>query len=126
MKIQEVRAQAKTLGIKVYTIGVGSTGLAPVWAQDMFGRRVIARMPVELDEEFLTKIAETTGGQYFNVRNRDGLEKALNHISKLEKTKIDRRIYTRHNELFPWALIPGLLCVCLGVAANVLVSRSVA
>lgn len=121
---QAMRA-ASELGIKVYTIGVGSSGLAPVKGKDMFGRDVIQRIQVSLDEELLTQIAITTGGQYFNVRNPKGLKKALEQIDKLEKTEVERDVYEQYDELFPWFLFPSLCLIALGAALNVTLARRI-
>lgn len=116
---------AKELGIKVYTIGIGSQGLAPFRARDVFGREVIQRARVSFDEKTLRHIAESTGGQYFNVRDPEGLEEAMAHIDKLEKTEIQRDIYLRYDELFPRFLLPGLACVLIAAALNLATSRRI-
>jgi Ca-activated chloride channel family protein len=116
---------AEKLGIKVYTIGVGSTGRAPFLATDMLGRRRIIDSWVELDEPLLRKIARTTGGRYFNVKNRKGIEEAMEEIDKLEKTEIERNIYNQYNELFPWFLGPALGLIVLGTGLNMLVTRRI-
>jgi Ca-activated chloride channel family protein len=116
---------AKKMGIKVYTIGVGSDDQAPPFlVRDMFGREVLARQQVGgLDEELLKNIASTTGGRYFNVKDPSGLGKAMNEINKLEKTKIQRDEYRQYNELFPWFLCPAVALIALGTALNVMIAR---
>ncbi len=115
--VDAVRA-AKELDIKVYTIGVGSTGTAPVMVTDDFGRSVIARTEVRLDEEQLKAIADGTGGRYFNARDAEGLQAALDDIDALEKTRIERELVQYHDEHFPRALIPALLLIAAAMVLN--------
>lgn len=122
---EEAMEAAKTMGIKVYTIGVGSTGKAPVWGTDDWGNRAIGWLDVRLDEAMLTKIAETTEGRYFNAADPGGLEAALEHINTLEKTTVEKDVYHHYNELFPWCLGPALGLVLLGSCLNMIVSRRI-
>ena len=100
---------AKKYGIKVYTIGVGTRGMAPYPAIDAFGRKHTAMAPVEIDEEMLAKIAKLTGGQYFRATNKAELQKIYETIDSLEKTKIEDYKMTTKREEFQlfilWALI---------------------
>jgi len=108
---KEATALARQQGVKVYTIGVGSTGLAPVIVRDMFGREVMQQSPVTMDEEELKRIASETGGLYFNAKDKKGLETSLEEISKLEKTRIDQSVWFRNKELFPPFLASGALAI---------------
>ena len=115
---------AEKLGIKVYTIGVGTTtGRAPFKARDVFGREGIQYAAVRLDEALLKRIARDTGGQYFNVRDRDGLEEALADIDRLEKTEVEKNEYYQHNELFSRVLAPGIVLLVLGVTLHIWLRR---
>lgn len=114
---------ARRLGIKVYTIGVGTTGDHYALSNDRQGRPVVGRIGVHLDEAFLRQVAQETGGRYFNERNPEGLEEALEEINQLEKTEIDREVYSQHEELFPRVLIPGAGLLCLGLVFNMTVRR---
>lgn len=125
IKPEEAMKAAKTLGLKVYTIGVGSNGRAPFLAQDMLGRKVVQYAEVHLDEELLKKIAQTTGGHYFNVRDTRGLERALRDIDKLEKTKIRQEVYNQYQEWFPWVLLPGLALIALAVSLNMFIIKKI-
>jgi len=117
---------AKKMGIKVYTIGVGSTGRAPFRTRDPFGRETIGYADVVLDETQLKAIAATTGGTYYNVRSADGLKQALETIGKLETTRIDRQVYHRYDEHFvPW-LFSGMVFLIAAVTLNMAVIRRVA
>ncbi len=106
---------AKAYGIKVYTIGVGSTGEAPFPAVDPFGRKVLVSRPVRLDEETLEMLAETTGGRYFNATNTAALEEVYAEIDKLEKSQTKGRRYTQYKELYRSAMLPGLAGMLLVV-----------
>jgi Ca-activated chloride channel homolog len=99
---------AKTFGIKVYTIGLGSNGPVPFPMYDAFGRKTMIRQVFPLDEATLKSIAETTGGQYFNARDMESLKEIYASIDKLEKTVSEGRQFTQYRELFPFALFPGL------------------
>jgi Ca-activated chloride channel family protein len=126
IKPEEAIKAARALRLRVYTIGIGSTGNAPFLVNDMFGRKTIQYGPVHLDEALLGRIAEETGGQYFNVKDPRGLERALNDIDKLEKTKIDTTIYNQYDEWFAGFLLPGLGLIVLGSGLNLWLRRIVA
>ena len=79
---------AASFGIRVYTIGVGSHGNAPVPLQDAFGRTVTRNMPVEIDEDVLKRIAETTGGTYFRATDNNKLREIYQQIDQMEKTRL--------------------------------------
>ena len=113
---------AKGLGIKVYTIGVGSNGAnAPFRVRDAFGRPRIAYGQTEFNDTELRAIAEKTGGKYFNVRDNAGFKAAMADIDKLETTRITRMIYTHYNERY----MPFLALGALAVAAAVLLNTSI-
>ncbi len=99
---------AKALGVRVYTIGVGSTGQVPLTVQDRRGRRFVQMQYFELDEELLQSIADTTGGAYFNVRDSGAMEAVFETIDELEKTEIESRERVLYRELFGWMLFPAL------------------
>jgi Ca-activated chloride channel homolog len=99
---------AKALGIKIYTIGAGIQGQAPMPVRDMFGRRQLMMVDVDIDEDSLKKIADSTGGQYFRATNTDALKQIYATINKLETTPRKVKKYESYEELFLWALLPGL------------------
>jgi len=100
---------AKTFGIRVYTIGVGTQGMAPYPVQTPFGVQYQS-MPVEIDEVILKEIARTTGGRYFRATDNDKLVQVYEEIDKLEKSKIDVRQYSRKEEKY---LVPAIIALCL-------------
>ena len=102
---------AKTFGIRVYTIGVGSLGEAPYPVQTPFGTQ-LQRMPVEIDEDILTQIANMTGGKYFRATDNKKLEQIYQEIDQLEKSKVEVKHFSRKNEqYFYFALIGALLLI---------------
>lgn len=101
---------AQTFGIRVYTIGVGTRGMAPFPVQSPFFGKQYQNMPVEIDEEMLIKIAEQTNGKYFRATNKQSLMKIYEDIDKLEKSKIETKNHTKREEKFLlFALIAGAL-----------------
>ena len=95
---------ARSYGIRVYTVGVGTKGMAPTPVNTPFGIRM-QNMPVDIDEETLTEIAALTGGQYFRAQDTEGLRQVYNEIDEMEKYLISVQNVTRRQELFlPWAL----------------------
>ena len=102
---------AKTLGIKVYTIGMGRTGQVPVPVDSMFGGKEIVYQESDLDEGLLQKIAQTTGGQYFRATDTTDLQRIYDHINQLEKSQIEITRYSDSIELMMFALVPALALV---------------
>ena len=109
---------AAAFGIRIYSIGVGSTGMAPFPAIDAFGREVLQAQPVRLDEETLKMLSEKTGGRYFNAQNTEALTEVYAEIDRLEKTETEGRLYTEYRELFQSLLLPGIACVLIQVALS--------
>lgn len=96
---------ARSYGIRVYTIGVGTKGMAPTPVQTPFGIRM-QNMPVDIDEKTLTEIAAMTGGQYFRAEDTEGLRNIYDEIDEMEKYLISVQNVTRRQELFlPFALL---------------------
>lgn len=108
-----VAEAAKSLGVKVYTIGVGMRGQAPMPVY-FGGRKVGYRMePVDIDEDTLQKIANMTGGKYYRADNADNFQKIYAEIDKLEKSEAVVKKYTHFDELFAWFISPGLALLLL-------------
>jgi len=100
---------AKTLGVRVYTIGVGSRGIAPYPVQTVAGIRY-RNMPVEIDEAVLQEIANMTGGKYFRATDNESLNKIYEEIDALEKSKINVQEFSRKREEYmPLAIILAAL-----------------
>ncbi|MCJ7555264.1 MAG: VWA domain-containing protein, partial [Ignavibacteriaceae bacterium] len=99
---------SRTFGIRIYSIGVGTRGEAPYPVRTPFGIRY-QMMPVEIDEQLMKKISETTGGQYFRATNNKALQEIYDTIDKMEKTKIEITSYRNARELYYGWLGGGLL-----------------
>jgi Ca-activated chloride channel family protein len=100
---------AAAFDIKVYTIGVGTRGMAPTPSTDVFGRKVMRPMPVNIDEDTLREIAKATGGQYFRATDTKSLEEIYATINELEKTEIEERRYMQYKELATAGVEAGFL-----------------
>jgi len=96
---------AKTFGIRVYTIGVGTQGMAPYPYQTPFGIKY-QNMPVEIDEPTLKQISAITGGQYFRATDNVSLKEIYEEIDQMEKTKINVQQFSKKQEEYKnWALL---------------------
>jgi Ca-activated chloride channel family protein len=105
-----VAEAAQALGIKVYTIGIGMRGEAPMpIGRDPFTGQIITRPePVDVDEDTLQKIADMTGGKYYRADNTERFQQIYAEIDKLEKSEAVIKKYTEFTELFPWAILIGM------------------
>jgi len=99
---------AKALGIKIYTIGAGVRGEAPMPVKDDYGNTHIVMIPADVDEDTLGKIAQMTGGQFFRATDTEKLNDTYAQIDRMEKTTHTIKRYDHVSELFAWALVPGL------------------
>jgi len=109
----EAAKMAAALGIKVYTIGAGTTGIVPFPVTDEFGNKHYEQAQFDLDEDTLKKIADMTHAEYFRAADTESLQRIYAQIDKLEKTKIDEKGYKLYEPLFPsfvWAAL-GLLAL---------------
>lgn len=114
----ETAAQAaKALGVKVYTIGAGVRGEAPMPVTDAFGNKRLAMAKVDVDEGTLKKIADETGGKFFRATDTESLKHIYGEIDRMEKTTRQMKKFETHSELFAFAVIPalGLLGLSLGL-----------
>ena len=106
-------AAAAAFGVKIYTVGIGEQGQAPMPARDMFGRKVYQMVPVDVDETTLQKIADQTGGKYYRADNADKFRQIYAEIDKLEKTEATVNKFTEYKELFGWFVGAGLALLLL-------------
>lgn len=104
---------AKKYDIKVYTIGVGRNGMAPMPQQNYFGGIDYVNMPVVIDEATLKSIATMTGGKYFRATNNNVLDEVFKEIDKLEKTQMDVKHFSHtEDDYMMWAwLAIGLFVI---------------
>ena len=105
---------AKSFGIRVYTIGVGTNGMAP-YPYPVGNTVQYVSMPVEIDEKTLTEIAGTTDGNYFRATSNSKLKEVYEEIDKLEKTKLNVKEYSKRDEEYHWFALAAFLCVLLEV-----------
>lgn len=106
---------AETMGVRVYTIGVGSQGSAPYAVDRPFGGRRQVQIPVRIDEEMLTTVAQTTDGKYFRATDKTALRTIYDEIGALEQTEIQEEVYTDYQERYAWFAWPALALVLLEV-----------
>ncbi len=111
---------AGTFKIRVYTIGVGTQGMAPAPVQTPYGTQIM-QVPVEIDEDVLKEIAQITDGKYFRATNNQKLLEIYKEIDQLEKSKIDVKEYSRKEEEY---LSFGLAAVIL-LLAEILIRNTV-
>lgn len=104
---------AKALGIKLYAIGAGSKGLAPVPFMDAFGRTVYQNVNVEFNEAGLRKVADIAEGKFYRATDTRSLQTIYGEIDRLEKTTVDLTKYRQYRELFPWFLGLGVVLLLL-------------
>jgi len=104
---------AKKLGVRVYTIGVGTEGTAKIPVQSASGRIVLQDQKVTIDEKLLTEIANETGGRYFRARDNQSLENIYADIDKLEKTSFEVSALRRYTERFLPLVLAALLFLVL-------------
>jgi Ca-activated chloride channel family protein len=104
---------AATFGIRIYTIGAGREGEAPVpVGQGPLGLRY-QTMPVKIDEQLLGEVARTTGGRYFRATDAASLSNIFGEINRLEKAPVQQLVYRRYDEAYRWPLGFGLLALAL-------------
>ncbi|MBI3872085.1 MAG: VWA domain-containing protein [candidate division Zixibacteria bacterium] len=109
---------AKTLGIKVYTIGAGKPGNAMYPVEDpVFGKRYVS-LPNEIDEQLLQQMADMTGGRYYRAQSAQMLERIYKEISTLEKTEVKVKEYVQYRELFGYLGALALALTVVGVGLD--------
>ncbi|MFO1349796.1 MAG: VWA domain-containing protein [Gammaproteobacteria bacterium] len=110
---------AKALGIRIYTIGAGTQGTAPVEMRMGDGSVVIQNVPVAIDETVLDQIARHTGGRYFRATDGEALQTIYKEIDRLEKTAAVVEHYQQYVDYFPWFLLAALgLLIAEAVLVN--------
>lgn len=96
---------ARQMGIKVYTVGIGTNGNAPYPMINMFGRIEYQMQPVVIDEATLKQIASVTGGKYFRATGNSVLRDIFDEIDRLEKSEIDVKHFSHTEDCYlPWAI----------------------
>jgi Ca-activated chloride channel homolog len=108
---------ARALGVKIYTVGIGEQGSAPMPAgkNPFTGETVYQNVPVDVDEMTLQKIADETGGKYYRADNAEKFRQIYAEIDKLEKTEAVVNKYTEFRELYPWLVAGGFALLLLEI-----------
>ena len=125
LKPEQATEIAKTMGVKVYTIGAGTKGRAPMPGVDWFGNATYHWVDVDIDDTGLTKIAKTCGGLYFRATDTDNLKKVYKQIDKLERTKKEVTKYAEYDELFSYFCLPALALLLLEIGLGATVFRKI-
>jgi Ca-activated chloride channel family protein len=107
---------AKAMGVKIYTVGVGVRGNAPIPIRDAAGYTRLITVKVDVDEKTLQAVADETGGKFYRATDTDSLQKIYEQINRFEKTAQTVQRFERTEELYPWALIPSLAILGLGLS----------
>ena len=105
---------ARALGVKIYTIGVGVRGKAPVPVRDEAGNMRLVMAQVDVDEKTLQTVADLTGGKFYRATDTDSLQKIYEQINRLETSAQTVQKFEHYDELYPWALVPALAILGLG------------
>ena len=116
---------AADMGVKVYTIGVGTRGKAPYPAVDMFGNMTFQMMDVEIDEQTLQEIASQTGGRYFRATDRQKLKEIYDEINTLEKSEVEITDLTIYHEQFVALLLLAIALLVAEVLLDKLVLKRI-
>lgn len=115
---------AKQLGIRVYTIGIGKNGYAPIAVQTPFGKQY-QQMKVEIDENLLQQIAKKTGGKYFRATNQDKLHQIYSEIDKMEKTLFEKNSTLQYKDYFMPFLAIGFILLLLEMILSYTIFRTI-
>jgi Ca-activated chloride channel family protein len=105
---------AKALGVKIYTIGVGARGKAPIPVKDEAGNMHLIMAKVDVDEKTLEQVANLTGGKFYRATDTDSLQQIYEQINRLETTAQTVEKFERYEELYPFALYPSLAILGFG------------
>jgi Ca-activated chloride channel family protein len=105
---------AKALGVKIYTIGVGARGKAPIPVKDEAGNMHLIMAKVDVDEKTLEQVAALTGGKFYRATDTDSLQQIYEQINRLETTAQTVQKFERYEELYPFALYPSLAILGFG------------
>jgi Ca-activated chloride channel family protein len=107
---------AAAVGVKIYAIGVGRRGMAPVpVGRGLYGLRY-ENLPVDIDDALLTDVAQSTGGRYFRATDAQALDRITREIDRLERTPARVRRYVQYTELYRWPLGAALVFLTLELA----------
>ena len=114
---------AKKAGVKVYTIGAGTNGVAPIKVDRGDGRTQLMQMTVSIDETTLRKIADKTGGQYFRATDSASLKRIYQQIDKLERTTIEEERFLEYHQYYMYFVIDAMLLIALALLLRATILR---
>jgi Ca-activated chloride channel family protein len=114
---------AKALGVKVYTIGVGVRGEAPIPVKDEAGNTHVIMARVDVDEKTLQTVADLTGGRFYRATDTDSLRKIYDEINTYEKSAQTVQKFEHVEELYSWVLMPALGLLALSLALQLTLFR---
>ncbi|MEZ4403643.1 MAG: VWA domain-containing protein [Kofleriaceae bacterium] len=114
---------ARDADVRVYTIGAGTNGRAPIRVPSPFGGTELRSMPVQIDEDTLTKIAVATGGRYFRATDLAGLRQVYQEIDRLERTEIDETQTSEPDPLYGYLVALAMLALAGAVTLRVTLLR---
>ncbi len=114
---------ARDAGVKVYTVGAGTNGMAPIRVDDPFGGQRLVSTRVEIDEETMRAIAERGGGQYFRATDADGLRRVYREIDRLERTEITEIKFLEYDQFYGWFVVAAMVAVALALGLRGTVLR---
>jgi Ca-activated chloride channel family protein len=103
------------MGVKIYTIGVGVRGMAPILIKDNAGHSHIIMDKVDVDEKTLQTVADETGGNFYRATDTDSLQKIYDQINRLETTARTVQKFEHYDELYSWTLIPAAVLLGFGL-----------
>lgn len=109
---------AKALGVRIYTIGAGTRGMAPFPVHLPGGQVLYQNIEVNIDEDTLRKVASISGGEFFRATNTRTLTEIFNEIDKLEKTKVEIEKIAQYHDLFPWFVMAGISLLGFEIVAS--------
>ena len=115
---------AKSLGVRVYTIGVGTTGTAR-YPMNVGGATQYVNLPVEIDEQTLRSIASATDGDFYRAKNNKELNQIYKEIDKLEKSKLNVKQYSRRYEAYQTFALCAVIFLLLEVLMRITVFRRI-
>lgn len=118
----EAAAAAAAVGVKIYTIGVGTKGQAPFKMQTFFGEHLVYQQ-VDLDEQTLQEVARTGSGRYFLASDTKSLADIYNIIDKAEKREVKVKEFFHFKDLYRWCLIPGIFLALLALGLEMTILR---
>ncbi|MGL5015745.1 MAG: vWA domain-containing protein [Bacteroidales bacterium] len=115
---------ARSFGVRVYTVGVGTMGTAPMPMQTPFGVQY-QNVPVEIDEKVLTQIASLTDGKYFRATDNSSLKEIYSEIDQLEKSKMQSQEFSKRDEQFKWFALVAFLALLIEAILRLTIYRKI-